>query len=310
MQAFVQFLTMQFQLCSVFFTFSLGTRTHYFGRTILHGGAKIITCSFLRIVEDFRDWTNWLFYRGGIGVKGEESWEAWWEEELVMENGVHTLQPSRYSRKSIMLKTIHFQLHPFQAHIYTTRGRILETILSLRFVIFQYGIVYHMNASNSDTSLLVYWISWAVLGGLLFLLLVFGLNPKAMVHFQLFLRLIKSIALLMVLAGLVAAIALTRLSVADVFASILAFVPTGWGILSIAVAWKPIVKKLGLWKTVRSIARLYDAAMGMIIFIPIAICSWFPFISTFQTRLLYNQAFSRGLEISLILAGNNPNAGM
>lgn len=36
-----------------------------------------------RTVEDFRDWTNWLFYRGGIGVKGEESWEAWWDEELV-----------------------------------------------------------------------------------------------------------------------------------------------------------------------------------------------------------------------------------
>jgi len=35
-------------------------------------------------VEDFRDWTNWLLYRGGIGVKGEESWEAWWEEELVI----------------------------------------------------------------------------------------------------------------------------------------------------------------------------------------------------------------------------------
>lgn len=37
-----------------------------------------------RIVEDFRDWTNWLLYRGGIGVKGEESWEAWWDEELVL----------------------------------------------------------------------------------------------------------------------------------------------------------------------------------------------------------------------------------
>ncbi|VFQ85718.1 unnamed protein product [Cuscuta campestris] len=34
-------------------------------------------------VEDFRDWTNWLLYRGGIGVKGEESWEAWWDEELI-----------------------------------------------------------------------------------------------------------------------------------------------------------------------------------------------------------------------------------
>ncbi|KAL5209846.1 hypothetical protein ABZP36_005469 [Zizania latifolia] len=350
--AFVNFITMQFQLCSVFFTFSLGTRTHYFGRTILHGGAKyratgrgfvvehikfaenyrlysrshfvkglevaLLLVIFLaygfnnggavgyillsisswfmaiswlfapyifnpsgfewqKVVEDFRDWTNWLFYRGGIGVKGEESWEAWWDEEL--------------------------------AHIHNIGGRILETVLSLRFFIFQYGVVYHMDASESSRALLVYWLSWAVLGGLFVLLLVFGLNPKAMVHFQLFLRLIKSIAFLMVLAGLVVAVVLTSLSVSDVFASILAFVPTGWGILSIAVAWKPIVKKLGLWKTVRSLARLYDAGFGMIIFVPIAICSWFPFISTFQTRLLFNQAFSRGLEISLILAGNNPNAG-
>lgn len=46
---------------------------------------RLQTLHPLRIVEDFRDWTNWLFYRGGIGVKGEESWEAWWEEELVIE---------------------------------------------------------------------------------------------------------------------------------------------------------------------------------------------------------------------------------
>lgn len=36
---------MQFQLCTVFFTFSLGTRTHYFGRTILHGGARVLFLS-------------------------------------------------------------------------------------------------------------------------------------------------------------------------------------------------------------------------------------------------------------------------
>ena len=52
---------------------------------------------------------------------------------------------------------------------------------------------------------------------------------------------------------------------------------------------------------------MYDAGMGMIIFVPIAVLSWFPFISTFQSRLLFNQAFSRGLEISLILAGNKAN---
>ncbi|KAM0926655.1 hypothetical protein ACQ4PT_003651 [Festuca glaucescens] len=92
--------------------------------------------------------------------------------------------------------------------------------------------------------LTVYWVSWAVLGGLFVLLMVFSLNPKAMVHFQLLLRLVKSIALLVVLAGLIVAIVSTRLSFTDVLASILAYVPTGWGILSIAVAWKPIVKRL------------------------------------------------------------------
>ncbi|XP_020093274.1 callose synthase 9 isoform X2 [Ananas comosus] len=351
--AVINFTTMQLQLCSVFFTFSLGTRTHYFGRTILHGGAKyratgrgfvvrhikfsenyrlysrshfvkglevvLLLMVFLaygynnggavgyillsvsswfmaiswlfapyifnpsgfewqKTVEDFRDWTNWLFYRGGIGVKGEESWEAWWDEELV--------------------------------HIHTLRGRILETILSFRFFIFQYGIVYKLNASEHNTSLAVYGLSWSVLAVLFILFQVFTFSQKASVNFQLVLRLIQSLSFLLVLVGLAVAVAATSLSLVDIFACILAFVPTGWGILSIAVTWKPVVKRIGLWKSVRSLARLFDAGMGMFIFIPIAVFSWFPFVSTFQTRLLFNQAFSRGLEISLILAGNNPNAGI
>jgi len=49
LQAIVSFVTMQFQLCSVFFTFSLGTRTHYFGRTILHGGARVCLPTLWRL---------------------------------------------------------------------------------------------------------------------------------------------------------------------------------------------------------------------------------------------------------------------
>ncbi|KAH1108877.1 hypothetical protein J1N35_012645 [Gossypium stocksii] len=352
LRAIVSFVTMQLQLCTVFFTFSLGTRTHYFGRTILHGGARyqatgrgfvvrhikfsenyrlysrshfvkglevvlllvvylaygynesalsyvllsisswFMALSWLfapylfnpsgfewqKIVEDFRDWTNWLFYRGGIGVKGEESWEAWWDEEL--------------------------------AHIRTMRGRILETILSLRFFLFQYGIVYKLNVQEDDTSLTVYGFSWVVLAVLIILFKVFTFSQKMSVNFQLLLRFIQGVSFMIAIAGLAVAVALTDLSIPDIFASILAFVPTGWGILSIAGAWKPLVKKTGLWKSVRSMARLYDAGMGMIIFVPVAFFSWFPFVSTFQTRLMFNQAFSRGLEISLILAGNNPNTGL
>lgn len=353
LRAVVSFITMQFQLCTVFFTFSLGTRTHYFGRTILHGGARyqatgrgfvvkhikfcenyrlysrshfvkgmevvlllvvylaygyneggalgyvLLTVSswFMAIswlfapylfnpsgfewqktVEDFRDWTNWLLYRGGIGVKGEESWEAWWDEEL--------------------------------AHIKTLRGRLLETILSMRFFIFQYGIVYKLRIQGTNTSLTVYGFSWVVFAVLILLFKVFTFSQKISVNFQLLLRFIQGVAFLLAIAGLAAAVAITKLTVADVFACLLAFLPTGWALLSIAAAWKPLMKKTGLWKSVRSIARLYDAGMGMLIFIPIAFFSWFPFISTFQTRLMFNQAFSRGLEISLILAGNNPNSGL
>ena len=36
-----------------------------------------------RTVEDFDDWTSWLMYKGGVGVKGDNSWESWWDEEQV-----------------------------------------------------------------------------------------------------------------------------------------------------------------------------------------------------------------------------------
>ncbi|XP_042062259.1 callose synthase 9-like [Salvia splendens] len=353
LRAMVSFVTMQFQLSTVYFTFSLGTRTHYFGRTILHGGARyqatgrgfvvrhikfsenyrlysrshfvkgmeivlllvvylsygyneggafayiLLTVSswFLAIswlfapylfnpsgfewqktVEDFRDWTNWLLYRGGIGVKGQESWEAWWDEEL--------------------------------SHMRNFSGRVMETILSLRFFIFQYGIVYKLNVQGDNRSLTVYGFSWIVFAVLIVLFKVFTFSQKISVNFQLVLRFVQGLAFLLAVAGVSVAVAMTSLSISDIFACILAFLPTGWGILSIACAWKPVVKKMGLWKSIRSIARLYDATMGILIFIPIALSSWFPFASTFQTRLMFNQAFSRGLEISLILAGNNPNTGI
>ncbi|KAF6157565.1 hypothetical protein GIB67_004503 [Kingdonia uniflora] len=333
LKAVFSFITMQFQLCSVFFTFSLGTRTHYFGRTILHGGAKykatgrgfvvqhikfaenyrlysrshfvkalevalllivyiaygytnggalsyiLLTVSswFLVIswlfapyifnpsgfewqktVEDFDNWTSWLLYKGGVGVKGEHSWESWWDEE--------------------------------QTHIQTWRGRILETILSLRFFIFQYGVVYKLHLTGKDTSLAI-----------------FTFSPKKSTNFELVMRFIQGVTSIALLTALCLVVYFTDLSIPDLFASVLAYIPTGWAILCLAITWKKIVKSLGLWDSVREFARLYDAGMGMIIFAPVAILSWFPFISTFQSRLLFNQAFSRGLEISIILAGNKAN---
>lgn len=68
---------------------------------------------------------------------------------------------------------------------------------------------------------------------------------------------------------------------------------------------RPCLKgmKFGLWDSVLELGRGYDYIMGVLLFMPIVILSWFPFVSEFQTRLLFNQAFSRGLQISMILAG-------
>ncbi|KAL0306708.1 UNVERIFIED_CONTAM: Callose synthase 7 [Sesamum radiatum] len=93
------------------------------------------------------------------------------------------------------------------------------------------------------------------------------------------------------------------LAVSDLFAAILAFMPTGWALILIAQACRPCLKGIGIWDSVMELSRAYEAIMGLIVFMPIVVLSWFPFVSEFQTRLLFNQAFSRGLQISMILSG-------
>ena len=71
----------------------------------------------------------------------------------------------------------------------------------------------------------------------------------------------------------------------------------------IGQACSPLFKKIGLWDSIMELGRQYENIMGLVLFLPIGFLSWFPFVSEFQTRLLFNQAFSRGLQISRILAG-------
>lgn len=219
--ALTDFVLMQLQLAPVFFTFSLGTRTHYFGRTLLHGGAKyrgtgrgfvvfhakfsdnyrlysrshfvkgielmtlllvyhifgrayrgviayvLITVSiwilvgtwlfapFLfnpsgfewqKVLDDWTDWIKWMNNRGGIGVAPEKSWESWWENE--QEHLSHS----------------------------GTRGIIFEILLSMRFFIYQYGLIYHLSFTEKYQSILVRFFSihefYVFLHFPLFLLLV------------------------------------------------------------------------------------------------------------------------------------------
>ena len=217
--ALSDFILMQLQLAPVFFTFSLGTKTHYYGRTLLHGGAEyrgtgrgfvvfhakfaenyrmysrshfvkgielmilllvyhilgvsyrgvvahvLITISiwfmvgtwlfapFLfnpsgfewqKIVDDWTDWKKWIVNRGGIGVSPDKSWESWWEKEH---------DHLKFSGK---------------------RGIFVEILLSIRFFIFQYGLVYHLKIIESQSFLVRILCphSYRFLGLKMFLLII------------------------------------------------------------------------------------------------------------------------------------------
>ncbi|XVE86251.1 hypothetical protein DITRI_Ditri18aG0020500 [Diplodiscus trichospermus] len=343
------FIIMQLQLASVFFTFQLGTKAHYYGRTILHGGSKyratgrgfvvfhakfaanyrlysrshfikglellillvlyevygesyrssslywFITVSmwFLvgswlfapfvfnpsgfdwqKTVDDWTDWKRWMGNRGGIGIHPDKSWESWWEEE--------------------------------QEHLKFTniRGRLLEIILAFRFFVYQYGIVYHLDIAHHSKSILVYGLSWLVMLTALLVLKMVSMGRRRFgTDFQLMFRILKALLFLGFMSVMTVLFVVCGLTIQDLFAALLAFLPTGWAILLIGQALRSAFKGLGFWDSIKELARAYEYIMGLILFMPTAILSWFPFVSEFQTRLLFNQAFSRGLQISMILAG-------
>jgi callose synthase len=347
------FLTMQLQLASLFYTFSMGTRSHFFGRTILHGGAKyratgrgfvvqhksfaenyrlyarshfvkavelgvILTVyaansplarntfvyiamtisswflviswimapfvfnpsgfDWLKTVYDFGGFNNWIWYSGGVFTKAEQSWETWWYEE--------------------------------QSHLRTTGlwGKLLEIILDLRFFFFQYGVVYHLDISGGSTSIVVYLISWTymVVAVGIYVIIAYA-SDKFAAKEHIKYRLAQLIVIVLIVLVVVLMLKFTNLTVLDLVSSLLAFIPTGWGFICIAQVLRPFLESTVVWDTVVSLARLYDLLFGVIVMAPVALLSWLPGFQSMQTRILFNEAFSRGLQISRILTGKKSN---
>ncbi|KAL5165045.1 Callose synthase 7 [Glycine soja] len=346
------FIIMQLQLASVFFTFQLGTKAHYYGRTLLHGGSKyrptgrgfvvfhatfadnyrrysrshfvkgleilillivyevygssyrsshlylFITISmwflatswlfapFLfnpygfdwqKTVDDWTDWKRWMGNRGGIVISPHKSWEFWWDEEN---------DHLKYSN---------------------LRGKILEIILAFRFFVYQYGIVYHMDITHHNKDLLVFGLSWAALIIIFILLkasqMVSLKRQRIGTDFNIMFRILKALRFLGFLVVMTVLFVVYGLTISDLLAAIISFMPCGWAIILIAQTFKVCLKGSQLWDSVKELSRAYEYVMGLIIFLPIVILSWVPHASECQTRLLFNEAFSRGLQISMILAG-------
>ncbi|KAI3457533.1 hypothetical protein Pfo_014196 [Paulownia fortunei] len=349
LNALKDFVLMQLQLAAVFFTFSYGTKSHYYGRTILHGGAKyrptgrkvvvfhssftenyrlysrshfvkgfelllllivydlfrrsyqssmayvLITYAiwfmsmtwlfapFLfnpsgfdwgKIVDDWKDWNKWIKQQGGIGIQQDKSWQSWWIEE---------------------------QSHLLHSGI---ASRLIELLLSLRFFLYQYGLVYHLDISGQNKNFIVYVLSWIVIVVIFLLLKIVNVGRQYLsANHHLAFRLFKAFLFLGVLATIVTLSLICHLSVRDLIVCCLAFLPTGWGLILVAQTLRPKIEGTGLWHFTWVFARAYDYGMGVVLFAPIAALAWLPIISAFQTRFLFNEAFSRRLQIQPILAG-------
>ena len=113
-----------------------------------------------KIVEDWADWNRWMRNQGGIGVQPEKSWESWWNAE------------NAHLRHSVL------------------SSRILEVLLSLRFFIYQYGLVYHLNISQDNKNFLVYLLSWVVIIAIIGLVKVPASSPKTILSRFMLLRFI------------------------------------------------------------------------------------------------------------------------
>ncbi|KAI6703748.1 hypothetical protein NL676_012884 [Syzygium grande] len=349
LQAVWDFITMQLQLASFFYTFSLGTQTHYFGRTILHGGARYratgrgfvvghksfaenyrlyarshfvkgielgvilvvyasqspmakdtfvyiaLTISswflvvswimspfifnpsgfdWLKTVYDYDDFMKWIWNGGGMFTKVDQSWETWWYEE--------------------------------QAYLRTTGlwGKLLEIILDLRFFLFQYGVVYQLKITRGNTSIAVYLLSWIymVVAVAIHVIMGYARDKYAAKKYNKY-RLIQLLVIVVVLLVIIILLEVTHFEFLDLVKSLLAFVPTGWGLISIALVLRPFLESTVVWDTVVSLARLYDMLFGIIVMAPVALLSWLPGFQEMQIRILFNEAFSRGLQVSRILTG-------
>ncbi|KAH0986430.1 hypothetical protein GBA52_013607 [Prunus armeniaca] len=333
LNALKDFVLMQLQLASVFFTFSFGTKIHYYGRTILHGGAKyrptgrkvvvfhasftenyrlysrshfvkgfellllltvynlfrrsyqsnmayvLITYSiwfmsitwlfapFLfnpsgfsweKIVDDWKDWNKWIRQQGGIGVQQDKSWQSWWIDEQA------------HLRRSGMT------------------SRVFEILLSIRFFLYQYGLVYHLDISQNSRNFLVYLLSWMVILAVFLIVKAVNLGRQQFsARYHLVFRLFKAFLFLGVLSVILALYFVCKLSWKDILVCSLAFFPTGWGLILFAQAVRPLIENTGLWEFTRVLAKTYDYGMGVALFVPIAVFSWLPILSAFQTRFLF-----------------------
>ncbi|KAK6228766.1 hypothetical protein SCA6_001106 [Theobroma cacao] len=163
-----------------------------------------------KTVDDRTDWKRWIRIRGGIGIRPEKSWESWWDGE--------------------------------QEHLKYTNilGRVLEIVLALRFLVYQYGVVYHLNIAHHSRSWLIVSVGRQILS----------------ITCRLVYRMFKAFVFCASLAIMIGLIIVCGLTTSDLWDAAPAFLPTRWAFLLIGQACRPLLEGL-IWKPVKEMATVY-----------------------------------------------------
>ncbi|KAF2297718.1 hypothetical protein GH714_002428 [Hevea brasiliensis] len=290
------FLTMQFQLASFFYTFSMGTRAHFFGRTILHGGAKYQATGRGFVVQHKSFAENYRLFARSHFVKAIELgvilivYAA--NSDLAANTFVYIIMTI-----SCWFLVVSWIISPF---LFNPSGfDWLKTVYD--FEGFMNWIWYRGVLAKADQSWETWWyeeqdhLRTTAVG--IYVSISYAQDKfAAKEHIKY--RLTQLIVITLTILVIVLLLKLTTFIFLDLVSSLLAFIPTGWGLICIAQVLRPFLQSTVVWDTVASLARLYDMLFGVIVMAPVAFLSWLPGFQSMQTRILFNHIQQGAPDIS------------
>ncbi|KAE8910704.1 Callose synthase 1 [Phytophthora fragariae] len=227
-----------------------------------------------KLIEDYSDWQNWLKTTNDSAA----SWSGWWSNEM------------EYLEHS-------------------TRGsRIVSMIRKMRFFFVAYGmylqLAYKTYYEDQDLEIEKGSMISYALSGLMFILVLLLLCcgyiasrvKKKMTFKQKKLRKMKFV--LSCCGLLVACVSLLVLSIINLIEIAVIILIAAYWFLQLC-----IYRNQTSHVVVRGMARSYDRWVGWIIFGPVLFIAMFlPFLASFQQRVMFNNAFTSGLEVSKLFA--------
>ncbi|GJV87217.1 callose synthase 3, partial [Tanacetum coccineum] len=284
--ALSELIILQINFAPMLFPFMLGTKTHYYGRTLLHGGAKHMAtgCGFVLFHTTFAN--NYRLYSRSHFVKGIEI--------MILLLVYHIFGKSSKGVASYILITVSIWFMViawlFTPFLFNPSGfewrKIVDDLSDWNKWISNHGGIgvppeksweswweaeqEHLRYTGKSGVLveillalrffvyhyvLVYHLSttkhqpvmvWISFG--IFLAIKALLSEDQLVFW-----LIKGV--LMLVSVITIMMALPNMTLQDIIVCILAFMSAGWCLLLIGQACRPVVQRAGLWKSFRTVAR-------------------------------------------------------